>query len=197
MQAPLLARALALAVTAHAGQSRKGGRVPYATHPLRVVGRVHAWGVADEEILAAAALHDVLEDTDVTEEDLARETTPRVLDLVRALTHPPGLAPRKRTEAILGALARAPLEAVLVKLADRLDNVQEMPGWRASSRVGYLGESQEVARLAEARLVARDGDEATRAALGRALAEYEPIVGDLRRAAERDLALEGRRARAR
>lgn len=193
---PLLARALDVAARAHHGQHRKGGRVPYVTHPLRVMARVRAWGVEDEETLAAAALHDVVEDTDVTPADLEADFGPRVARLVDRLTHAQGLKPDERTRVILESLADAPLEALVIKLADRLDNASEMVGWRASSRRGYLGEAEEFARLARDRLDAGDGHPSMRAVLQRALDEYEPAIADKMREAERDVE-EARRPRGR
>lgn len=198
VDAPLLSRALELAITAHEGQRRKGGRVPYAVHPMRVVGRVHAWGVTDEEVLAAAALHDAVEDTPVRRDQIELEFGARVAGLVDALTHPNDLAPRERTRFILDALERAPLEALVVKLADRLDNVLDMPGWRASSRLGYLGESADVARLARRRLSEdQNGSQVAREALERALPEYETAVERARQKAQRDLDAERSRGRRR
>lgn len=190
IHAPLLSRALELAVLAHEGQHRKGGNVPYAVHPLRVVGRVHEWGVTDAEVLAAAALHDIVEDTPVRLEQVERDFGRRVAALVDALTHPNDLAPRERTRFILAALEHAPLEALVVKLADRLDNVLDMPGWRASSRLGYLGEADAVGQLARRRVQEGGGDGMARAAVQRALPEYDAAVERARQEAQRDLETE-------
>lgn len=191
VEAPLLARALDTAVRAHEGQRRQGGKVPYATHLMRVVGRVHAWGLTDDaEVLAAAALHDVVEDTDLTLEDVQDEFGDRVADLVDRLTHEQGLKPRERTRVILDQLAEAPLEAVLIKAADRLDNILDMP-WRAKSRLGFLGEAEEIADLAERRLSEAPAGP-VRDALEHALPEYREAIEAQRALAERDLAT-GRR----
>jgi (p)ppGpp synthase/HD superfamily hydrolase len=64
-----LGRAIEIAVTAHAGQVDKGSR-PYILHPLWVMNQVRHLG---DEAMIVAVLHDVIEDTDVTLEDLARE----------------------------------------------------------------------------------------------------------------------------
>ena len=84
---PLLARATRFAATAHAGQVRKGSGEPYVTHPLAVTTILcrAGWG-DDAELLAAAALHDVLEDTAVTPAELAAAFPPRVCELVAALS---------------------------------------------------------------------------------------------------------------
>ncbi|QDT16029.1 HD domain-containing protein [Alienimonas californiensis] len=83
----LLIRAARYAALAHAGQTRKDSAEPYVTHPLAVMTLLCRAGWAeDDELLAAAALHDVLEDTEVTPEELAETFPPRVCALVEALS---------------------------------------------------------------------------------------------------------------
>ena len=65
----LLDRAIVFAVRAHAGTERRGKGFPYIVHPLEAVGVV-ATMTPDQELLAAAALHDVVEDTDITLEQI-------------------------------------------------------------------------------------------------------------------------------
>ena len=128
---PLLVRAVRFAATAHAGQTRKGSGAPYVTHPLAVALILCRAGWADDgELLAAAALHDVLEDTAVTPDELAAAFPPRVCELVAALSE------RKRDEA--GAklpwevrkaehrarLAVADEAARALALADKLHNLR-------------------------------------------------------------------------
>jgi GTP diphosphokinase / guanosine-3',5'-bis(diphosphate) 3'-diphosphatase len=107
-----LERAIAIAATAHAGQVDKAGQ-PYILHPIRVMLRVEG-----EHERMAAVLHDVVEDTSVTLEQLANEGFPEpVLQAVAALTKNPG-------ESRLQAAARAaenPI-ALAVKLADNAEN---------------------------------------------------------------------------
>ena len=68
----LLCQATRLAAQAHDGAYRKGGRAPYLLHVMETAEIVGTM-TEDEDVLAAAVLHDVLEDTSVTEEEL-RET---------------------------------------------------------------------------------------------------------------------------
>ena len=77
----LLDRAILFAVRAHAGTERRGKGFPYIVHPMEAVSIV-ATMTADQELLAAAALHDTVEDTDVTVEQLAAAFGPRVAKLV-------------------------------------------------------------------------------------------------------------------
>lgn len=106
-------KAIALAATAHAGQLDKGGQ-PYILHPLRVMFRV-----ATDEQRMAAVLHDIVEDTSVTFEDLEAQGFPAsVVEAVRALTKLPG-------ESRLAAAERAAANpiALAVKLADNAENM--------------------------------------------------------------------------
>lgn len=83
----LLGKVLVIATNAHAGQYDRGGN-PYILHPLTIL---HKLKTTDEELQCIGVLHDVVEDTDVTYQDL-REAgcTERIIDGVRALTKVPG-----------------------------------------------------------------------------------------------------------
>ena len=108
-----LDKAIQIAVSAHAGQVDKGGQ-PYVLHPLRVMCSVEK----PHERLAAV-LHDVVEDTAVTIDDLTNEGFPaEVLDAVQALTKLSG-------ESRLDAAKRAVQNTIArkVKLADVADNM--------------------------------------------------------------------------
>jgi len=109
-------RAERIATTAHAGQVDKVGE-PYIGHPRRVASRVEDWGGSSSQI-AAAWLHDVLEDTPITADDLAREGIPSdVVVMVQALTTS-GEEPAQRYASRVVAVPGA----VLVKRADLADN---------------------------------------------------------------------------
>lgn len=108
-----LERAIEIAATAHAGQVDKAGQ-PYILHPLRVMLRVSA-----EHERMAAVLHDVVEDTAVTLEQLrAEDFPPSVLSAIEALTKRPG-------ESRFEAAARAAVDPIarVVKLADNAENM--------------------------------------------------------------------------
>lgn len=110
---PTIERAIEIAANAHAGQRDKAGH-PYIFHPLRVMFRVDG-----EHEQMAAVLHDVVEDTSITIDDLAREGfPPEVLRAVEALTKLPG-------ETRLEAAARAAADPIArkVKLADNAENM--------------------------------------------------------------------------
>ena len=110
---PTLERAIEIAVRAHAGQVDKAGQ-PYILHPLRVM-----FAVKSLHERMAAVLHDVVEDTQVTLDNLRAEGFPtEVLDAVSALTKTKG-------EARIAAAKRAAENPIarVVKLADGADNM--------------------------------------------------------------------------
>ena len=69
---------------AHLGQFRKSGE-PYITHPIEVATFIAEWGL-DEQTIAGALMHDVIEDTPVTKEELARIFGPSIAELVDSVT---------------------------------------------------------------------------------------------------------------
>ena len=109
----LEATAELVARMAHAGQVDKAGE-PYITHPARVVARIRAGEHLDR---AAAWLHDVVEDTDLTLDDLRAVVSPTVVSAVDALTHREG-----ETRADYYARVLQSPTALRVKTADIDDN---------------------------------------------------------------------------
>lgn len=118
-----LERALQIAVQAHAGQKDRTGKA-YIFHPIRVMQRCRS-----DAAKMAALLHDVVEDTDVTLDDLEKEKFPeKVLEAVRLLTHDPKDSYEEFVEKVTAS--RIAIEVKLADLADnsdllRLDQVRE------------------------------------------------------------------------
>ena len=81
MDTSVLDKAIVFAVKAHAGTGRRGKGFPYIVHPMETV-EIVATMTDDQELMAAAALHDTVEDTSVTLDDISREFGPRVAKLV-------------------------------------------------------------------------------------------------------------------
>jgi len=129
MDTDLLDRAIVFAVRAHAGTERRGKGFPYIVHPMEAVGIV-ATMTDDQELLAAAALHDTVEDTDVTLEQLHAEFGPRVAALVASEsdTFEPGVSEadswHARKQAAIDRLAHASRDAKIVALGDKLSNMR-------------------------------------------------------------------------
>lgn len=113
----------------HGGQTRPAGE-PYLEHLLEATRvLVEAVGVTDADVLRAAVLHDVVEDTACTLEEVRERFGGRVATLVDWVTKPPRREDQNRQQAraaYLERLRNAPREAILVKLADRLSNVQRL-----------------------------------------------------------------------
>ena len=116
-----LSGAIEFAWAAHAGQVRKYTGEPYVCHPITVAHMVEGAGGSKVEI-AAALLHDVVEDTPVTLEEVARIFGGDVADLVGWLTDTATGNRAERQAASVEKWARAPVGAVTVKLADLIDN---------------------------------------------------------------------------
>ena len=125
----LLDRAIVFAVRAHAGTERRGKGSPYIVHPLEAVGIV-ATMTSDQELLAAAALHDTVEDTDVTVEQIRAEFGDRVAALVAEETDEiPDRTSEEETwharkRAAIDRLSKAGREAKMVALGDKLSNMR-------------------------------------------------------------------------
>ena len=83
---PVIERAMRLAVRCHRHQNRKLSDLPYISHPASVALILSQSGFGDEDVLAAALLHDVVEDTDCTLDELSALFPPKVAEYVAALT---------------------------------------------------------------------------------------------------------------
>ena len=120
-------KAVAFATQAHSGTERRGKGYPYLIHCMEAVSIV-ATITNDQEMLAAALLHDTVEDTDVTIELIRSEFGDRVADLVAHETAPlPDDAPwRTRKEAQLAQLANAFYDSKVVALGDKLSNMRAL-----------------------------------------------------------------------
>ena len=117
------------AVRAHAGTERRGKGFPYIVHPMEAV-EIVATMTPDQELLAAAALHDTVEDTDVTIEQIRSEFGERVASFVAAESDEPHQRPdsvenwRARKQAAIDRLAHASRDAKIVALGDKLSNMR-------------------------------------------------------------------------
>lgn len=124
----LLDRAITFAVKAHQGMERKGKGFPYIVHPMEAVCIV-ATMTNDQELLAAAALHDVIEDTDTTADDLKKEFGERVAMLVEAESDDKTGGSKadtwhQRKQDTLDRLRNADLGIKIVALGDKLSNMR-------------------------------------------------------------------------
>ncbi|WP_024867810.1 RelA/SpoT family protein [Pseudoxanthomonas suwonensis] len=147
-QLPLLREAWRVGAIAHAGQTRKSGE-PYITHPVAVAGVLAELGL-DVETLIAAILHDTIEDTPLTREELAAQFGEDVAELVDGVTKLDKLKFRDRHEAaaesfrkMLLAMSRD-LRVIMIKLADRLHNMRTLGAQSAEARTRIARETLEI-----------------------------------------------------
>ena len=129
LNSELLDRAIIFAVRAHAGTERRGNGYPYIVHPMEAM-EIVATMTSDQELLAAAALHDTVEDTDVTVEQIRAEFGDSVADLVASESDviPSGVSEEDswhaRKQAAIDRLAKASRDAKIVALGDKLSNMR-------------------------------------------------------------------------
>lgn len=174
MNDDLIMRAAEFSRIHHGGQLRQKSKDPYYVHPARVAGRVACLHGSTPEMVAAAFLHDILEDTNVPVAEIEAHFGPKVAELVVWLTKPSipfkGKLNRARREQMdLEYYMKAPIEAKLIKMLDRLDNLADMSGFDRGFKVRYGQESRDLAA------VIGDADPDLRAAILRAV---ERLTGD-------------------
>ena len=125
----LLDRAVIFAVKAHAGTERRGKGFPYIVHPMEAM-EIVATITPDQELLAAAALHDVVEDTEISADEIRREFGDRIANLVVAESDvfEEGVSEEDswhaRKQAAIDRLARASHDAKIVAMGDKLSNMR-------------------------------------------------------------------------
>lgn len=129
---PLYERAVIFAAVAHRGTTRKGSRIPYLSHPIEAASIVSEM-TADEELIAAAVLHDVVEDTDVTIEEVEHYFGVRIAHYVGCETEdkrrdlPPESTWLLRKQEMLAYLTeQADRNARMLALGDKLSNLRSI-----------------------------------------------------------------------
>ena len=129
MDTSLLDKALIFAINAHRNTERRGKGFPYIVHPMEAV-EIVATITPDQELLAAAALHDTVEDTDVTVEQIRAEFGERIAELVHAEsdTFVEGVSEEDswhdRKQEAITRLMNAPRDAKIVAMGDKLSNMR-------------------------------------------------------------------------
>lgn len=138
-----LLRACEAAARWHAGQWRKGAaRLPYVTHVLEVARRVAASPNADEDTVIAALLHDVVEDTEGTAQEIAALFGREVARIVAEVTDDKALPKARRKALQVETVAGKSAQARRIKLADKAANLASLadtpPDWTLERRRAYL-----------------------------------------------------------
>lgn len=118
--------AIEFAARAHHGQFRKASPVPYILHPLNVARILIECGAPDGVVISAV-LHDVVEDTKVSLDQVRAEFGQEVARLVEGMSEPDRRDTwENRKRGTLSALETAPQDLLLIELADKLDNIREI-----------------------------------------------------------------------
>ena len=147
-QIELVKRAFVIARDAHEGQSRSSGE-PYITHPVAVASIIAEMRL-DHEAVMAALLHDVIEDTPYTEEQLKEEFGASVAEIVEGVSKLDKLKFRTRQEAEVANFRKMILamtkdiRVVLIKLADRTHNMRTLSALRPDKRRRIAKETLEI-----------------------------------------------------
>lgn len=160
----------------HAGQEVKGTKANYLLH-LSCVAMEVLQAHCEEPgfdlpfAIQVAILHDTLEDTDTTPEELDQHFGRPVREGVQALTKKSGDTKQERMEHSLKRILEQPKEVAIVKIADRITNLQEPPGsWTGAKRAAYLEEARVIASLLSGRHACLDER------MKRKISEYETYL---------------------
>jgi (p)ppGpp synthase/HD superfamily hydrolase len=116
--------AIRIAVSAHWEQKRKSGNTPYIVHPVAVGVKLSKYGFRDA-VVAAGILHDVIEDTKVTEPELRTQVGDDITDMVLTLSEDKSLAWEERKRAYTTAVSNASDEVKAIATADKVSNLSE------------------------------------------------------------------------
>ena len=142
---------MSFAAAKHRDQRRKGNyQAPYINHPIEVAKLVATIGGCDDiAVLQAAILHDTIEDTDATPEEIEREFGADVRGLVLEMTDDMSLPSNQRKLAQIDRAATLSHRAKLIKIADKIANVGDIarhppPEWTVERRRNYFNWTKQV-----------------------------------------------------
>jgi len=170
---PLIASAYELAAKAHSGQRRKDDGSPYISHPVAVAQVLLEAGFRDQ-VIAAALLHDVVEDTELSSEEVAERFCDEVAALVDALSEDDDIEDfEERKHAHREQVEGASFEAVAIYIADKLSNLKDM-------RAIYARDGESIAPRFAAPLDVRIGLWREDAEMALRVAPALPYLGEFR-----------------
>lgn len=148
-----LVKAFSYACEMHKHQRRKADDTPYVNHPARVAEKLAQHGILRAEVLAAAILHDVVEDCatsiDIIEDKFGKKVAKIVADVTDDKTLPRGECKRDQVARI----GKASDDSKLIKLSDKIDNISGLfddapPTWTMARIQGYFVWAYEVVKAA-------------------------------------------------
>ncbi|XP_053952430.1 guanosine-3',5'-bis(diphosphate) 3'-pyrophosphohydrolase MESH1 [Anastrepha ludens] len=138
-----LMQGLQFAASKHRTQRRKDNETPYINHPINVATILAVeGGISDETVLIAALLHDTVEDTDTTFEEIETQFGAEICGIIREVTDDKSLEKQERKRLQIEQAATSSIKAKLVKLADKLDNLRDLDrklpiGWSLERQEQY------------------------------------------------------------
>lgn len=130
-------KAVEFAAKKHCLQRRKDNETPYINHTIGVAYLLEQANVNDVSVLQAALLHDTIEDTDTTYEELVSIFGIKVADLVQSVSDDTSLTSDERKLAQVEKMKTASVETRAIKLADRIYNLRDMKLWSKEKQDRY------------------------------------------------------------
>lgn len=125
----MLQYAIQVALQAHSTQKRKGTELPYIIHPMEV-GIILAENGASHDVIIAGILHDTIEDTELSKEDIGRMFGTNIMELVVGASESnrdvPGVAWEERKQHTINYLKAADKEVQMIACADKLSNIRSI-----------------------------------------------------------------------
>lgn len=118
-------KALNIAILAHSGQVRKGDESPYVIHPVIVALKLAKYNFSDT-IIAAALVHDVLEDTDFSAENLKAELGNEVLEIVESVSNDDSLPWEEKKKKYIETVRNGSDGAKAISVADKIHNMESL-----------------------------------------------------------------------
>lgn len=149
MENKILIEAAVYAAEKHKYQRRKGfNQIPYINHPLKVTQLLMECGEFDTELLVAALLHDVIEDTDATEQEISELFNPEIGKLVSEVSDDKELLYTIRKELQVKKAPNLSPKAKLIKIADKICNMRDILNypldWSPERKLAYLDWAKQV-----------------------------------------------------
>lgn len=148
---PHIISAMRFAADKHRDQRRKDSSgTPYINHPIEVADLlVNRGGINDETVIIAAVLHDTVEDTDATIDEISNLFGPEIASVVEEVTDDTSLSSEERKRQQVENAATASEAAKLVKLADKICNIRDMQAnppanWSIKRRYEYFEWAKQV-----------------------------------------------------
>lgn len=142
---PKLIQAIYFAAKKHRNHKRKGAdNEPYINHPLEILNLlVNVGGITDTNTLIAAVLHDTVEDTDTTNEEIAEKFGREVSEIVMELTDDKSLPKAVRKEKQVEHAPHLTFAAKQIKICDKISNIRDISenppdGWSEDRRLEYI-----------------------------------------------------------